>query len=95
MRRYQIKPRVFVEHPVATVRPGFRICELLDKFYEEGVAPDFLPADLGVDEVTELTPDGDFAVDPKGRIDIDLIDRLESDYVQGIKNIDEQSIPNE
>lgn len=69
--------------PSKTV-PGFRISELIDQFYAEGVVPEFHPADLGYDGPEEVDVDGWPSVDPQGRIDVDRIDRLEANLVAGI-----------
>lgn len=86
MARAYLKRSCDVQHErsAAFPVPGFRISELIDQFYAEGVVPEFLPADLGYDDDNEVDADGWPAVDPQGRIDVDRIDRLESQMTSGI-----------
>lgn len=94
-RLYQMRRSVATRKTPAQTVPGFRLCEVIDQFYAEGVVPDFLPADLGEDSADELDEFGRYKVDEDGRIDRSVIDRLESQYENGIKAIDEASIPDE
>ena len=93
MRLYETARQDVVTGPKADLVPGFRLTQVIDQFYAEGVVPDFLPADLGEDGADELDADGNFAVDPAGRIDIDRIDRLEAELTAGLDAIDSSTIP--
>lgn len=89
MARAYLKRSCDVQHErsAASPVPGFRISELIDQFYAEGVVPEFLPADLGYDGDDEVDANGWPAVDPQGRIDVDRIDRLESQMTSGIPEV--------
>ena len=93
MRLYETACRDVFTGPKADLVPGFRLTQVIDQFYAEGVVPDFLPADLGEDGADELDADGNFAVDPAGRIDIDRMDRLEAQLTAGLDAIDSSTIP--
>lgn len=94
MRLYELNSRPATSQaPPAVTAPGFRLTEVIDQFYAEGVVPEFLPADLGTDEANELDADGNFSVDPNGRIDVDPMDRLEQQLMEGIKDLDVTKIP--
>lgn len=87
-RRQEVR-RVFPRRP-SDVTPGFRIEELIDQFYAEGVVPDFIQADLGYDDADEVDPaTGWPRVDPDGRIDIDRMDRHEARLMSGVVDPDD------
>lgn len=94
MRLYELNSRPAASQATpAVTAPGFRLTEIIDQFYTEGVVPEFLPADLGTDEANELDADGNFSVDPNGRIDVDPMDRLERQLMEGVENLDVTKIP--
>ncbi|UNI72412.1 MAG: hypothetical protein [Chaetfec virus UA24_2329] len=78
-REYRKVPAV----PSRTV-PGFRLSEVIDQFYAEGVVPDFLPADLGEDTAEEFDSDGFPIVDPDGNIRTDPMDARERALMKGV-----------
>ena len=54
MRLYQKQTlKKFIQEPSLGV-PGYTLPEVIDQFYVEGVTPDFIPADLGEDLVSEV-----------------------------------------
>lgn len=84
MRSYELrKYKKTPEKPAATF-PGFRLSEVIDQFYAEGVVPDFLPADLGEDKAEEFDADGLPVVDPLGNIRSDPMELREAALMQGI-----------
>lgn len=85
MRRYQLCNYSKIPVEPAPVSPGFRLSEVIDQFYAEGVVPDFLPADLGEDKAEEFDADGLPIVDPLGDIRSDPIDLREAALVHGIE----------
>lgn len=93
MRAYQLSRTPEFQKPQASTVPGFRLSEVIDQFYAEGVVPDFLPADLGEDKTDEIGPDGWPAVDPDGRIDVDPMERREAALMAGIKDPDPAPSP--
>lgn len=76
------------------VTPGFRLTEVIDQFYAEGVVPDFIPADLGEDSADEIDPrTGLYAVDPDGDIRTDPFEAREAKLMEGIKDPDPAPVP--
>lgn len=76
---------------VPNTTPGFRLSEIIDEYLEEGVVPDLVPAELGFDESDLLDRDGNFLVDPKGRLR-DRMEVLEDQLMAGLP-VDASSIP--
>lgn len=84
MRLYQKQTlKKFIQEPSLGV-PGYTLPEIIDQFYVEGVTPDFIPADLGEDLVSEIDSEGRWLVDPAGDIRTDRLDKLESDLMAGL-----------
>lgn len=85
MRRYQLRKYTKTPEKPAMTSPGFRLSEVIDQFYAEGVVPDFLPADLGEDNIEEFDDDGFPVVDPLGDIRSDSMELREDALVHGIE----------
>ena len=85
MRRYQLRKYAKTPENSAMTSPGFRLSEVIDQFYAEGVVPDFLPADLGEDNAEEFDDDGLPIVDPLGDIRSDPMELREAALVHGIE----------
>lgn len=68
----------------ARTSPGFTLAQIIDQFYAEGVVPDFIPADLGEDLVSEVDADGRWLVDPSGDIRTDRLEKMENDLMAGL-----------
>lgn len=84
MRLYRkTKPQSFPVKPAQT-SPGFTLSQIIDQFYAEGVVPDFIPADLGEDLVSEVDVDGRWLVDPDGDIRTDRLEKMENDLMAGL-----------
>lgn len=88
MRAYEFSKPTEVSNPRAVTSPGFRLSEVIDEFFAEGVVPEFLPADLGEDKADEFDADGWPSVDPDGRIDVDPMERREAALMAGVKDPD-------
>lgn len=85
MRRYQLRKYAKIPVESAMTSPGFRLSEVIDQFYAEGVVPDFLPADLGEDNAEEFDDDGLPIVDPLGDVRSDPMELREAALVHGIE----------
>ena len=85
MRRYQLRKYAKAPENPAVTSPGFRLSEVIDQFYAEGVVPDFLPADLGEDKAEEFDDDGLPIVDPLGDVRSDPMELREAALVRGIE----------
>lgn len=84
MRLYQKQTlKKFIQEP-SLGNPGYTLPEIIDQFYVEGVTPDFIPADLGEDLVSEVDSEGRWLVDPSGDIRTDKLDKMESDLMAGL-----------
>ena len=84
MRLYQKQTlKRFVQEPSLGV-PGYTLPEIIDQFYIEGVTPDFIPADLGEDLVSEVDSEGRWIIDPSGDIRTNKFDEMESDLMAGL-----------
>lgn len=84
MRLYQKQTlKKFIQEPSLGV-PGYTLPEIIDQFYVEGVTPDFIPADLGEDLVSEVDSEGRWLIDPSGDIRTNKFDQLESDLMAGL-----------
>lgn len=64
--------------------PGDTLNHIVAQFLESGVAPDFIPAELGTDGEGDFTEDGDFVIDPRGDVRTDLFEFREAALVNGI-----------
>lgn len=93
MRRYQLREYTKVPAESAVISPGFRLSEVIDQFYAEGVVPDFLPADLGEDNAEEFDDDGLPVVDPLGDIRSDPMELREAALVHGIEEYESTLSP--
>lgn len=84
MRLYQKQTlKKFFQEPSLGV-PGYTLSEIIDLFYVEGVTPDFIPAELGEDLVTEIDSEGRWLIDPSGDIRTNKFDKMESDLMAGL-----------
>lgn len=84
MRLYQKQTlKKFIQEPSLGV-PGYTLPEIIDQFYVEGVTPDFIPADLGEDLVSEIDSEGRWLVDPSGDIRTNKFDEMENDLMAGL-----------
>lgn len=84
MRLYQKQTlKKFIQEPSLGV-PGYTLPEIIDQFYVEGVTPDFIPADLGEDLVSEVDSEGRWLIDPSGDIRTNKFDEMESDLMAGL-----------
>lgn len=63
--------------------PGDALPRIISEFYESGVAPDFIPAELGEDGQDDFTVDGDPIVDPRGDIRTDMFEFRDRALVDG------------
>lgn len=71
-RLYQ-QPR-FIERAPFDPLPlseGCTLCEMIRLFQDQGIIPDVIPADFGVDDDSEIGSDGMPLVDPHGDIRTD------------------------
>lgn len=93
MRRYQLRKYTKIPVESAMTSPGFRLSEVIDQFYAEGVVPDFLPADLGEDNAEEFDDDGLPVVDPLGDIRSDPMELREAALVHGIEEYESALSP--
>ena len=84
-RLYEIRNRLYKapDSPFEQlpVHPGQTLSAVINMFRSEGVVPDLVPADLGVDDDTELAGDGKPLVDPFGDIRTDPMAQRERDLV--------------
>ncbi|WGL31106.1 hypothetical protein [Dipodfec virus UOA04_Rod_720] len=69
--------------PAWPVRPGDTLNHIVAQFLESGVAPDFIPAELGTDGDGDFTEDGDLIIDPRGDIRTDLFEYRDRALVDG------------
>lgn len=84
MRLYQKQTlKRFIQEPSLGV-PGYTLPEIIDQFYVEGVTPDFIPADLGEDLVSEVDSEGRWLIDPSGDIRTNKFDEMENDLMAGL-----------
>lgn len=84
MRLYQKQTlKKFTQEPSLGI-PGYTLPEIIDQFYVEGVTPDFIPADLGEDFVSEVDSEGRWLIDPSGDIRTNKFDEMENDLMAGL-----------
>ena len=84
MRLYQKQTlKKFIQEPSLGV-PGYTLPEIIDQFYVEGVTPDFIPADLGEDLVSEVDSEGRWLIDPSGDIRTNKFDEMEDNLMAGL-----------